>query len=157
MWAFTWPFRIAAIAVSIVGTGAALFALGAIVWRAVGRGRPIDLAEEAKKFWGDVDEAAAFIRSVLYIGLGALNLALMALLVGIFGRMVMSEAEWFFGYFLFSSLILAVFWWLEREFAWPGLLVIPEVRGTRGLFFARRDRRRRAKEERGSDHQRHGG
>lgn len=151
MWALTWPFRIVAVAVSLVAIGAALFVLVVIVWRALRHGRPIDLTEEAKKFWGNTDEAAAFIRSALYPVLGALNGAVMALLVGIFGRMVMSEVDWLFGYFLFSTLAMVGLWWLEREFAWPGLLLTPEVRETRGLFHARRDKRHRAQLENGDD------
>ncbi|MFD2026611.1 hypothetical protein [Promicromonospora aerolata] len=147
MWAFTWPFRIVVIAVSLVGMGTMLFALGAMSWRVLGHGRRIDINEEAKKFWGDVDEAAAFIRSALYVFLGGLNISVGGLLVGIYGRAGLSEIDWYVEFFLFSTLALIVLWWLERELAWPGLLVVPEIRGTRGLFFVRRERRRRARGE----------
>ena len=145
--AFTSPFQIVAIVASLVAIGALFFVLGVIVWRSLGRGRPIELAEEAKKFWGDVDETAASIRSMLYLVVGALNVSLMALLIGFFGRSMVSESSGFFGYSIFSTLAFIALWWVEREFAWPGLLLTPEVRGTRGLFFARRDKRRHSRTE----------
>ncbi|MFD2026613.1 hypothetical protein [Promicromonospora aerolata] len=127
-----------------------LYLIGLIIWRSLGYGKPINLSVEAKKFWGDMDEAAASVRAGIYLALGGLNLSVGALLVGIFGRSILQRGG-FFEYFIFSFLGLILLAWSERQFAWPGFLVPADARGTRGLFRARREERRRARRGNGAN------
>ena len=98
-----------------------------------------DIDEFVKWHWNDADHAAAVIRTRVPLFSIALVSGLVGLSFGIFWRRF--EAESLIGWCV-ALFVIAVWWWLEREFAWPGLLIPREARGTRGLFQARREARR---------------
>lgn len=100
-----------------------------------------DLDEFVSWHWNDPDQAAAVLRTRAQLLSIALVPGLAGLLLGIFGRRFEVETLFLLCNALF---VIAVWWWLEREFAWPGLFIPREARGTRGLFQARREARLQA-------------
>jgi hypothetical protein len=107
-----------------------------------------DFDEFVKWHWNDPDQAAAALRTRVHLLAIAFVSGLVALSFGIFGRRfeAISLLAW-----CVSLFVIVVWWWLEREFAWPGWLVPREARGSRGLFFARREARHAARQAGGGD------
>ncbi|WP_369370798.1 hypothetical protein AB1046_18705 [Promicromonospora sp. Populi] len=97
-----------------------------------------DFEEFVKWHWNDPDQAAAVLRTRAHLFSVVLVSGLVALSFGIFGRRFEAASLFLWCVSLF---VIALWWWLERQFAWPGWLVAREARGTRGLFQARRDDR----------------
>lgn len=137
-------FQLGSIVFGAILSGLGLYVISLMVRRFMGRGEPYDLEERAKRYWNDLSEAAAPVRTIVQLGLGVL-------LTGLF----LIRAAFLGADFLESGLVV---WWassiaflcawslVERWFAWPGLFVVPEARGTQGVFFARRAERRRARD-----------
>lgn len=144
-------FQLGSIVFGVILSVLGLYVLSLALRRFIGRGEPYDLEERAKRHWNDLAEAAAPVRTIVQLGLGVL-------ITGLF----LIRAAFLGANFLESDLLvwwaasIAFLWawaWVERWFAWPGLFVVPEARGTQGVFFARRAERRRqrlAQEDHGS-------
>jgi hypothetical protein len=107
-----------------------------------------DMAEFVKWHWSDEDQAAAALRTRSHLLAVVFCSGLAALSFAIFGRQFEAVTLQAWCVSLFG---VAFWWWLEREFAWPGWFVPREARGTRGLFFVRRDARRSARQGDGGD------
>lgn len=101
-----------------------------------------DIDEFITWHWGDLDQATAVLRTRAQLLSVALVAGLAVLSFGVFGRRFETETLFLSCVALF---VIAIWWWLEREFAWPGFFIPREARGTRGLFQARREARRRSR------------
>ncbi|MFI8525661.1 hypothetical protein ACIGB8_14505 [Promicromonospora sukumoe] len=99
-----------------------------------------NLDEVARRYWDDSDQAAAALRTRVPTFMAGFVSGLVVVLFAILGP----GTEWVLFLAGCAALsMVAVWWWLERELAWPGWFVPSEVRGTRGLLAARREARRR--------------
>jgi hypothetical protein len=117
-----------------------LYVISLVFRRFIGRGEPYDLEERAKRHWNDLAEAAAPVRTIVQLGLGVLLTGLFLIRTAFLGADFLQS-----GLLIWWASSIAFLWawaWVERWFAWPGLFVVPEARGTQGVFFARRAERR---------------
>jgi hypothetical protein len=92
------------------------------------------------KYDGDEAEAAAHVRQMFPFALLVLSIPGHVLLIAFSGEGYF-ESE-YFGVLLCATAGTAVWMVLERELGFPGVLVPPAARGTRGLLFARIAERR---------------
>ena len=129
------------------GGGIAL-AVGAIGVVGILRGKTAlagaaDMDEFVTWHWNDRDQATAVLRTRAQLLSVVIVSGVVGLSYGVFWRRY--EAETLLAWCV-ALFVIAIWWWLEREFAWPGWLVPREARGTRGLSQARREARRRSRQ-----------
>lgn len=129
--------------------GVALYLLGLAIRNARGRGvlrerRELeDLARAG--YWGDLDLAAAHVRSAVPLAVFSLCFGAAMLGLCLLGPAFNSQ-HW--KVWSIAIAVVLCWWLLEREFAFPGLLRPPALRGVRGMFAARLDSRRKRGAER---------
>lgn len=136
------PFRMLLVLGGVVVGLIGLVLLGKVIHNYVGRGALKDRRDlenvASAQFHGDLDRAAAHIRTFLPMAVMWLLAACHLIFVGVLGSEPFGGPNrplWF-------AVLGVVAWWIaERELAWPGLLLPPAVRGTRGLVRTRFSRR----------------
>ncbi|MBO0608726.1 hypothetical protein [Myceligenerans salitolerans] len=121
-----------------------LYVLFRLATRLAGRGEAYDLEERAARYWNDIAEAAAPLRTLFQFGFGAALTGGFMIWASVLGRRVLDSdlAGWWIAVIAFMWLWAVI----ERWFAWPGLFIVPEARGTKGVFFARRAEKRAVRE-----------
>lgn len=134
-------FRALIVAIGVAATIHGLWWLVRRVGRVFGIGRPVRVSDlAASRFGGDLQRAQSAVRSAVPSALLSLGMAGCLILLGTLG----AGREEVQGRILVGVIVwVCVFWpWrvLERDFAWPGVLVPKEVRGTPGMREVRRQR-----------------
>lgn len=134
-------FQLGSIIGGVLAIGLGGFLLFGLIRRLLGFGAPVDLAKRMESSWNDPAEAAAPIRTMFQLGAGVVLTGLFLIRAAFLGAESLDS-----GLIFWWASSIAFLWawaWVERWFAWPGLFVVPEARGTQGVFFARRAERRR--------------
>ena len=135
-------FRIILTIVGSTGVVGALWGIGRHVARSFGKGRPLDLVLHAKRqFGGDVDKARSAARAAFPSGMLFLAVSAALVLLGLADPYDVEFRDWLLIWTLSCSVVFGVWVWIERDFAWPGVLVPKDVKGTPGMRKVRRQRR----------------
>lgn len=119
--------------------GLGLYVLARLVTRLLGKGEPFDIEARAVRYWNDISEASAPIRNMFPFGLGVALSGGFMIWAAFLGRRILQEG--LIGWWAGSIVVIWIWTMLERWFAWPGILIVPEARGTQGVYFARRAER----------------
>lgn len=138
-------FQLGSIVFGVILSVLGLYVISLVLRRYIGRGEPYDLEERAKRHWNDLAEAAAPVRTIVQLGLGVLLTGLFLIRAAFLGADFLRSG--LLVWWASSIAFLCIWAWVERWFAWPGLFVVPEARGTQGVFFARRAERRRERQD----------
>lgn len=132
-------FRLVLIVVGSTGAAGALWGIGRHVARSFGKGCPLDLVLHAKRqFGGDLDKARSAARAAFPSGMIFLGVSAALVLLGLADPYDTEFRDWLLIWTLLYSVAFGVWVWVEREFAWPGVLVAKDVKGTPGMRAVRK-------------------
>lgn len=134
-------FRIVLVILGLVGAMYGFWWLGTRLGRVFGVGKPIQMQALAdRRFEGDLDKAKSAVRSAVPAAFLVLGMSAYLFVHGVVG----SASERLQNYLLIGLLVwVGIFgsWrFLERDFAWPGVLVPRDAQGTPGMREVRRNR-----------------
>lgn len=139
-----WLTVFVSLPVRILFVASSLIIVGSLIWTTVRIVRSWLGGKSGFHIHGPDDSIS---RILFHILLAASAPAVM-LVVGSFqvSRLRDIDPRWLWSVGLFVA-IVAVWAWVEKEFAWPGWFVAREARGVKGEFFSRRERCRREQAE----------
>jgi hypothetical protein len=135
-------FRLFLIVLGLAGAVSGLWWLGARLRRVFGLGKPIQLEDLAeRRFGGDLRKAQSAVRSAIPAALLILGISAYLIAHGVIGPgredvqnfLLIGLLAWVGSFGLWRL--------LERDFAWPGILIPKDVKGTPGMRQVRRQRR----------------
>ncbi len=134
-------FRILIVGLGLVGAMYGLWWLATRLGRVFGIGKPIQMQALAdRRFEGDMDKAQSAVRSTVPGAFLVLGISAYLFVHGVMG----SGSETLQNLLLIGLLVWVGFFglWrlLERDFAWPGVLVPRDAKGTSGMREVRRSR-----------------
>lgn len=126
------PFRIFAVVAGLAG----LWLIGLVCWRTARKFHP-------SPYWNLPEgQTSGFFRTRAHQALLLAPVSLFVVCVGLSGREFLSDHPvLMLGPLVASTLLIWSWERVEREFAWPGWLVPPEVRDVQGDYFVRRTKR----------------
>jgi len=132
--AATIPFRVPFILAGLAGLVLAAMVILQVLRRARGRGRPFDVEAVAGRMYnGDIDAAAANVRTKFQYALIFAVWSILLILVGALGERFLELQISLFGGAVLATVALWLWAWVERQYGRPGWLVPVEVQGTPGL------------------------